>query len=122
MRACPSCYHLNQDDANACVECFAPMHRDKIAPEKELSNNALAVAAIRRDYLEHPPSSTQLTSQQWYNVCKFFPKIAQRASDYTHRPLADVCPDNPLDRTASRGFLLVIQRRAPRERQPGEEG
>jgi len=69
---------------------------------------------------ENQPSSWSLTDQQWYNVCKFRPSIARRCA----RPMPEVGPEHPLDRTATMGPLLAKHWGAPpaRDREPGEDG
>lgn len=62
-------------------------------------------------------SSFSITEQQWYNVCKFFPKVARRC----RRPFADVGKHNPLDVTSSMGFLGKAKLAPTIDRQPGED-
>jgi hypothetical protein len=114
MRACPSCYALNEDAADTCSACQSAMLVPATtAKGKLLSDAALRAAAVRKRYEEKAPSSADLTAQQWYNVCKFYPTIARKASAHSHRPLAHVGPDNPLDKTATRGPLLRGIRLSP---------
>jgi hypothetical protein len=61
------------------------------------------------------PRSHDLTEQQWFNVCRFWPSVARRCS----RPFADVGPHNPLWATSQLGPLT--RRIHPPERQPGED-
>ncbi len=64
----------------------------------------LAVMAKQR-YLDSAPTSADLTDQQWYNVCKFWPWVAMHCK----RERFKVGPDHPLDATSRRGPLLTGQ-------------
>lgn len=46
--------------------------------------------------------STDLTEQQWYNVCRFWPTVAARCE----RALPDIGPHNPLHHTSKQGPLM----------------
>jgi hypothetical protein len=118
MRACPSCYALNQDDALFCAECQAAITVNPAPAGKEPSEKAALAASARRRYIATP--IIDLTAQQWYNACKHFPEVARRASLVSHRPLADVGPHNPLDRTSQCGPLFRGMR-FTRMREPGED-
>lgn len=121
MYDCPKCGDSLADEAVICNHCkWVPPGLQPTAP-KGLSERGLAAAKARRRFEQHPPSSAERSMQQWYNVCKFFPTVARLASAHSHRPLAEVGPDNPLDKTATLGPLLRGFR-PPVVREPGEEG
>jgi Double zinc ribbon len=127
MIACPNCSHINADDARFCAECQAPMQKSVLAERAPvtLSENALRALEARKRYLESAPSSADLSEQQWYNVCKFYPIVAKHASEFSNRRLAHVGPDNPLDKSAqpfALGFFLKRRGFPPPQREPGEEG
>ena len=120
---CPGkCGAMIAIDAIACPDCgWKPPEAPKEKEAAGLSERALLAAQTRLRFTERGPSAADLSFQQWYNVSKFFPNVARRASEYSHRPLADVGPENPLDKKASLGPLLAAARYvAPRE--PGQEG
>jgi hypothetical protein len=124
MIACPNCAYVNADEARFCAECQAPMHKTALAERAPvaLSENALRAIEARERYLASAPSAADLTAQQWYNVCRFYPTIARKASEFSHRPLAHVGPDNPLDATAQAGppIAFFLKRRL-QTREPGED-
>jgi len=64
------------------------------------------------------PTSQDLSDQQWYNVCKHYPNVARR----TARPLVQVGPDQPLDKTSSAGPLIARHWGPLPEREPGQDG
>lgn len=74
---------------------------------EEAERNAVLVAAARDRYLATGPTSNDLTDQQWYNVCKFFPGVAEHCK----RPRPEVGPDHPLDATARLGPMMRGGRR-----------
>ena len=83
----------------------------------ELANRQLEA---RRIYAAEAPGSESLSDQHWYNLCKFHPTIAARC----RRPLVEVGPNQPLDRTASRGPVFDSAHKSSRvfdDRQPGED-
>lgn len=80
----------------------------------ELANRQLEA---RRIWASDAPGSESLTDQQWFNVCKFFPKIAGRC----RREPADLSPENPMHK-ARPGPLMRAMLGPAVERQPGEEG
>ncbi len=69
----------------------------------EPSNTAQHAERVRQRFAMDAPTSQDLTPQQWYNVCKYAPHLAKRCN----RPMADVGPHNPLDRTARAGIMFA---------------
>jgi hypothetical protein len=63
-------------------------------------------ARAKEGYLVGVPTSFDLTEQQWYNVCKFWPNVAAHCK----RPGPAVGPDHPLDATSSLGPLMRHRR------------
>lgn len=65
-------------------------------PDMERERNDELVASARRHYLASAP---ELTDQQWYNVCKFWPFVAA----HVNRVRPEIGPNHPLDATARQG-------------------
>lgn len=65
----------------------------------------------KTSYEAGAPRSHDLTSQQWYNVCRFWPSVARRCS----RPMEKVGPDHPLHATSNLGPLTraMMARQVP---------
>ncbi len=63
---------------------------------------AVLAAQAKEMYLANPPTSFDLTDQQWYNVCKFWPNVAAHCK----RPRPVVGPEHPLDATSRQGPLM----------------
>ncbi|MGH7605431.1 MAG: hypothetical protein ACRENK_15725 [Gemmatimonadaceae bacterium] len=60
------------------------------------------MAETRQRSIASAPTSLDLTEQQWYNCCKFWPFVAAHCK----RPRPNVGPDHPLDATAAMGPML----------------
>lgn len=58
-------------------------------------------AKAKELYQATAPTSFDLEPQQWYNVCKYFPWVAQHCK----RERFEVGPDHPLDATSHLGPL-----------------
>lgn len=75
----------------------------------------------RRIWASNGPTSFDLTDQQWYNVCRFYPAVASRC----RRPLPGIGSHNPLHATSQLGLLVSAARSSKRAdvtmRQPGED-
>jgi hypothetical protein len=56
----------------------------------------------KAEYERQGKRSGDLTEQQWYNVCRFWPTVARRC----RRPFADVGQHNPLHGTSRIGPLM----------------
>ena len=109
MRAeCPEC----KDPLSihgVCGSCGYGREKKKTAtydPTVAHRNQDL-VANARRNYLDNGPTCHNLTDQQWYNVCKFWPFVAVHCS----RLRPQVGPENALDATAEEGPLFRGVRR-----------
>ncbi len=68
-------------------------------------NDAL-VSEARRRCQDDALTSADLTDQQWYNVCKFFPFVAAHCK----RSRPEIGPAHPLDRTAHQGPIFKRKR------------
>lgn len=104
VRACPAgCGAAIADRAIVCNVCgWEAPHRpagDTREAEERRQENERAVAAAKAE----PGSTTgDLTEQQWYAVCKFFPGVARRA----RRKALQVGPRNPLDAQVKLGPMF----------------
>lgn len=99
-------------DGLQCPACgYSEPQSGGLEPRK-LSHWGLLAETTRQRFEapENQPSAFDLTHQQWYNVCKFWPTIAGRCR---RRRLA-VGPDHPLDRTATAGPMLKRLLGSPR--------
>jgi len=106
---CPMCNEDIQDDLDQC-DCGYRRPKKKVIREE--------TRQVREQYLEAGPTSWDLTDQQWFNVCKFFPTVAARCK----RPPADLSPDNPMHKVRPGPMLQSMLGRTPvAERQPGED-
>jgi len=117
-RICPSCGD-SLDDGGRCASCR--YGHAKGASDGALSDYGIMARETAQHFRrpENQPSSRGLTDQQWYNVCKFWPKVSARCA----RPLVQVGHGQELELTASRGPLLGGRAPTPaRDREPGEEG
>jgi hypothetical protein len=95
--------HRDAPWAQAEVEGQSPAERVlRALQEERLSEKGRAVVELRKRLAEHPPSPHDLSDQQWYNVCKFYPNVAARAG----RARFEISDAHPLDRTASAGSFL----------------
>ena len=82
-------------------------------PIRQLSEWGIQAEQVRKKFEapENQPHAGQLTAQQWYNVCKFYPAAAKRCT----RPKADVGEHNRLDRTSGRFGRIADTRAWARE-------
>jgi hypothetical protein len=112
VKNCPRC-----DAPVDGIECGRCGHSEA-RPGSPTSRHMAPEA--KRAYESGGHKVSDLTDEQWYNVCKFWPSVAARSG----RKIADVGVHNPLDASAARGPLLRrINRALPVvEREPGQEG
>ena len=105
-----------------CPECKTerPRNSQPFNSIRELSDLAKAALQAQESSRQSGhPNSYDLTEQQWFNVCKFFPTVAARCK----RPQTDLSPDNPMHKVRPGPLLQSMLGRTPVvERQPGEEG
>lgn len=97
MRDCRKCGA--PVDGVVCPVCGDGLPAGKVA---EPSRAAQCALEARRRFVADVPSSLDLTPQQWYNVCKFYPTIAERSN----RQLVPVGQNQPLDKMARAGFSI----------------
>lgn len=103
MIDCPQCGSVLADNAVICNRC-----RWNPKPAS-LSDAGQASLEARHRFTQGWPTSANLTEQQWYNVCKYFPTIAARC----RRSRPSVGPEHPLDKKSSQGpFLRHFRRRS----------
>jgi hypothetical protein len=101
MRSCPACTATGlAANAKSCPDCGyalpAPNTREGFSERAERALEA------RKRFVSEAPDSWSLSSQQWFNVCKFLPLVAARCK----RPLMPVSDANPLAKHAQLGPLL----------------
>jgi uncharacterized Zn finger protein (UPF0148 family) len=120
MIDCPKCG--SPVDGDYCPKCRYSENAVKKTNAPGLSRAGEIAEMIRQQLQTHGPTTDELTEQQWYNVCRFYPLVARRS----RREFADVGPHNPLDATAQSGTMFkgvnVFDARALPPREPGEEG
>lgn len=103
--------------ANDCPDCGDPMSvhgvcgscgyggkfkgKSKPKHDPEAAHWAHMAMLAKERYLNNPATSADLTEQQWYNVCKFWPNVAAHCK----RPRPIVGPNHQLDVTSRRGPL-----------------
>lgn len=107
MRNCPTCRSSLRAPFISCDYCSwtATGQRNSVQPgTEEGERSAQLVAEARRHYLDSGPIDNDLTEQQWYNVCKFWPFVAVHCK----RARPNVGPDHPLDATAREGPLTRL--------------
>ena len=104
---------------NWCQACGEgkPAGKGSKLSANEAAERANQLLADRRAYAESGPTSADLTDQQWFNVCKFFPKVAARCQ----RPMADLSPDNPMHKVRPGPLLQTMLGKNVVQRQPGED-
>lgn len=73
--------------------------RQEYDPDAARRGDLAAIVRARSFALS--PTSADLTEQQWYNVCKFWPNVAAHCD----RPRPVVAPTHPLDAAARLGPL-----------------
>lgn len=118
----PECgNHDLSERAITCPECGTdrprtgrPRARVETEEDRRIREQ---IAQLRERLAQGGPSSWDLTEQQWYNVCRFFPHVAARSA----RPMLKVGPDHPLHATSRMGSLLAGWRAPPAVREPGED-
>lgn len=91
-KACPDCSELVPVTATMCG-CGFRFQRGAMASRPQADEPLTP---------RHAFSSHDLTAQQWYNVCRWFPTVAARCS----RALPDIGPHNPLHATSEEGPLM----------------
>jgi hypothetical protein len=107
---CPTCSDQLSKDG-LCGSCgygkkqpVARM-RTHVGPLHDAATSARLVelAQMARSRYEFAAlSSSSMTEQQWYNVCKFWPSVAEHCK----RQRPDVGPHHPLDATSKAGPLM----------------
>jgi len=98
-RVCPECKEHLTAPYLSCRFCDWVEGK---TPVRQTSQIHRMTPEAKTAYEAGGPTSHDLTPQQWYNVCRFWPSVARRCS----RPLAKVGPDNPLHATSRMGPLL----------------
>jgi len=99
-RSCPDC----GDDISVYAKVHSCGWRAAAKPKDDVprpKQHRLSPEA-QEAYEAGAPRSHDLTEQQWYNVCRFWPTVAKRCS----RPFADVGTHNPLHATSRQGPLM----------------
>jgi hypothetical protein len=113
---CPACTETLAENATLC-DCG--WRRPKATPQQERKERqGQLVELARRAYEESAPRVADLSEQQWFNVCRYFPSIAEHCT----RPRPVVSPDHPLWKTSRMGLFMRIRTAAIALREPGEEG
>jgi hypothetical protein len=96
MKNCPECKAFV--DGLTCHKCG---YTEDTVAAKPRSDKSRSVDDIRGSYLSRNfPRSDSLTPQQWYNVCKFYPDVAQRSE----RAMYVVGKDQSLDATSKKTY------------------
>ena len=104
LKSCPTCHSTLRAPFIACDYCSwtaTGKSSSSRLDEETAERNAVMVAEARQAAIDSAPASEDLTEQQWYNVCKFWPFVAVHCK--RARPI--VGPDHPLDATAREGPL-----------------
>jgi hypothetical protein len=114
-RLCPACSDP-LSVTGVCGSCGFGLKagRKRAATSPDGDRWAIMASEARRAVLALPSGPDTLTEQQWYNVCKFWPFVAE----HCRRARPEVGPSHPLDATARRGPLtrFVVDAEADVER------
>ncbi len=108
---CPACTEILAENASRC-DCGYRVPKATAAQERSERNEQLVVRA-RQHYMATALTSYDLTPQQWYNVCRFFPVVAEHCK----RTRPQVGPDNPLHATSRMGFFARARTIIPMDRE-----
>lgn len=101
-RDCPDCGEPLGLGAKSCRCGWSVVKKSSAVNQEEAERNAALIAWARQHSLDTGGKSKDLTEQQWYNVCRFWPSVAKRCS----RPFASVGPHNPLHATSRLGPVM----------------
>lgn len=111
---CPACTEVLPDDVMLC-DCG--WRKPKSSPADEARRRNEELAARTRAALPQF-TAADLTDQQWYNVCRFFPAVAEHCK--RERPI--VGSDHPLHGTSRAGPFMRLRAANEVYREPGQEG
>lgn len=112
---CPACTEVLAENA---TYCGCGWKKPKASPAEQQKERVRELASqVREAFERNAPKAADLSEQQWYNVCRFFPFVAE----HVNRERPEIGPSNPLHATSRMGMFARL-RVSALLREPGEEG
>lgn len=114
---CPACTEVLAENATRC-DCGWKRQKLSDSDQARARRSELATD-VRSSYEINAPKVEDLSDQQWYNVCRFFPSIVEHCK----RERPEISADHPLHATSRMSIFARLRAVMPEPiREPGEEG